>query len=150
MFKFIRSDAGRREAGHKECATGEKARTGGMQEWSGAGQEGRRTRDIHDRRDSREEGFRGGGMQERGGCRKGVMQEWKDSREEGCRKGRSQETGIRREGMQERGMMEKRDDGKEGCRKDRGVQERRVAGKEGCRNGGIRREGLQPERMDAG
>ena len=50
-------------------------------------------------------------------------------------------------------MQERRDAGKEGCRKEEcrkvGMQERRVAGKDGCRKGGVqertnaRKDGVQ-------
>ena len=73
---------------------------------------------IQERRDTRKEECRTGGMQDLArleGCRNRRMQGMRDARKEGCRKGV---------------VQEKRDAGKEGCRKG-GMQETRDSGKEG-------------------
>ena len=79
-----------------------------------AGQEGRRTRGIQDRRDVEQEGFRTGGM-----YITGVIQDWRDVGQEGCRTGVMQEKrDARKGGIQERevfrkgGIQERRDSGK--------------------------------------
>ena len=74
------------------------------------------------------------------------IQERRDTRKEECRTGGMQDL-ARLEGCRNRGMHGRRDAGKELCRK-RGMQERRDAGNEGFRKRGIQ-ERRDQQRWDS-